>query len=41
MRAVNGSAANHSYDALMSNPQDQAALTMPALSGDARGEASR
>ena len=33
--------SNHSYDALMSNPQDQAALTMPALSGDARGEASR
>ena len=31
----------HSYDALMSNPQAQAALAMPALSGDARGEASR
>ena len=35
------SVANHFYDALMPNRQDQVALTMPALSIDARGEASR
>ena len=33
--------ASHFYDALMSNPQHQAAYAMPALSGGARGEASR